>query len=92
MRFLILGPLEAYDGDRRLSLGGTKQRALLGMLLLHANEVASSDRLVDALCGEGGSEDGARALSVGVSRLRKVLEPERSRGEAARLLVTRPPG
>jgi eukaryotic-like serine/threonine-protein kinase len=92
MKFLILGPLEAYDGDRTLSLGGPKQRALLAMLLLHANEVVSSDKLVDVLWGEAGTEDGAKALSVAVSRLRKLLEPERPRGEAARALVTRPPG
>jgi DNA-binding SARP family transcriptional activator len=92
MKFLILGPLEAFDGDRILALGGPKQRALLAMLLLHANEVVSSDRLIDALWGEVGSEDGAKALSVAVSRLRKLLEPERSRGEAARTLLTRPPG
>ena len=92
MRFLILGPLEAYDGERRLSLGGTKQRALLAMLLLHANEVVSSDRLVDALWGEAASDDAAKALSVALSRLRKVLEPERSPGAAGELLVTRPPG
>ena len=92
MRFLILGPLEAYDGERRLSLGGTKQRALLAMLLLHANEVVSSDRLVEALWGESASDDATKALSVALSRLRKVLEPERSPGAAGELLVTRPPG
>ena len=57
MDFRILGPLEAHDGDKRLALGGAKQRALLGLLLLHANETVSSDRLVDELwAGEGLSE------------------------------------
>jgi DNA-binding SARP family transcriptional activator/tetratricopeptide (TPR) repeat protein len=92
MRFLILGPLEAHDGDRRVSLGGAKQRSLLAFLLLHANEVVSSDRLIEALWGEAGSEDAGKALSVAVSRLRRLLEPERSPGEPARLLVTRRPG
>ena len=53
MRFLILGPLEAYDGERRLSLGGARQRSLLAMLLLNAGKVVSSDRLVEALWSEG---------------------------------------
>ena len=43
MDFRILGPLEVSDGDRQVALGGARQRALLGMLLLHANEVVSSD-------------------------------------------------
>ena len=41
--YRILGPLEVVDGDRRLPLGGPKQRALLAVLLLHANEVVSAD-------------------------------------------------
>jgi DNA-binding SARP family transcriptional activator len=90
--FLILGPLEAYDGGRQLSLGGTKQRALLALLLLHANEVVSSDLLIDELWGGASSKDGAKALSVAVARLRKALEPARPPSEEGRLLVTRPPG
>jgi DNA-binding SARP family transcriptional activator len=81
MDFRILGPLEVYDGERRVALGGAKQRALLGLLLLHANEVVSSDRLVDELWGEA---DRSKALQVAVSRLRKAIGPD--------VLVTRPPG
>jgi DNA-binding SARP family transcriptional activator len=47
--FRILGPLEVHDGQRVLSLGGTRQRAVLAVLLLHANQVVSSDRLIDEL-------------------------------------------
>ena len=42
MDFRVLGPLEVWDGDRPLSLGGAKQRALLAMLLLDANRVVST--------------------------------------------------
>jgi len=92
MDFTILGPLEVHDGDRRLTLGGTKQRALLAMLLLHANEVVSSDRLIDELWASEGSEEGSKALQVAISRLRKVLEPGRAAGQAGRVVVTRSPG
>ena len=37
MEFRLLGPLEVVEDDRPLALGGAKQRALLAMLLLHAN-------------------------------------------------------
>ena len=53
------------------------------LLLLHANEVVSSDRLVEDLWG--GSEEASKALQVAVSRLRKALGPGGP-------LVTRPPG
>ena len=92
MDFCILGPLEVHDGDRRLELGGVKQRALLGLLLLHANEVVSADRLVDDLWGEERLRGGAKALQVAVSRLRRTLEEGRRAGEEARVVITRPPG
>jgi len=34
---------------RAVTLGGSKQRALLALLLLHANETLSTDRLIDEL-------------------------------------------
>ncbi len=47
MEYRVLGPLEVRDGDRSLPLAGAKQRALLALLLVHANHVVSRDRLVD---------------------------------------------
>ena len=71
---------------------GVKQRALLGFLLLHANEAVSTDRLVDELWGDEGLGEGSKALQVAVSRLRRVLEPGRAAGGESQVLVTRPPG
>ena len=39
MEFRVLGPLEVVGDEGPISLGGGKQRALLALLLLHANEV-----------------------------------------------------
>ena len=47
--FRILGPLEVFEDGASLDLGAQKHRALLAVLLLHANEVVSTDRLIDAL-------------------------------------------
>src|SRR5436189_213817 len=49
VEFRILGPLEVVEGGETLQLGGPKQRALLAMLLLHAGEAVSTDRLIEAL-------------------------------------------
>jgi DNA-binding SARP family transcriptional activator len=92
MEFLILGPLEVVDGGQKLPLGGIKQRALLALLLLRANEVVPSDRLIDELWGEAGPKEGAKSLSVAVTRLRKALEPNAFAGERKRLIVTQAPG
>jgi DNA-binding SARP family transcriptional activator len=86
MEFRILGPLEVADGDSVTPLAGAKQRALLAVLLLSANEVVSSDRLIDDLWGEQSPESARAALQVRVSQLRKAL------GEAGGAILTRAPG
>ena len=73
MEYRILGPLEAFDRDRQLQLGGPRQRALLAILLLRANEVVSTDRLIDDLWGEHPPETAANTIQVYVSQLRKAL-------------------
>ena len=73
MDYRILGPLEVCDGDRTVGLGGDKQRALLAILLLHAHETISTDRLIDELWGERPPPTALKALRVHVSRLRTVL-------------------
>ena len=92
MDFRILGPIEAIEGDTPRALGGSKQRALLGMLLLQANEVVSSDRLIDELWPGERRQEALKSLQVAVSRLRKALEPDRPAGGDNRLIVTRAPG
>jgi YVTN family beta-propeller protein len=76
MDFRILGSLEVWDGERQLELGGTKRRAVLAFLLLHANEVVAIDRLVDQLWAEKAPRNAAAAIRTHVSRLRKELGPE----------------
>ena len=73
MDFRLLGPLEIREGDHVVPVGGAKQRALLVILLLHANEVVSRDRLIEDLWP--GREPGAADHSLDhlVSRLRKTL-------------------
>ena len=74
MDYRILGPLEVTVGDRALALGGAKQRALLAVLLLHAGEVVSADRLVDELWGERAPPGAPKTLHAHISRLRKALD------------------
>ncbi len=89
LEFKILGALEVRADGRAISIGGRRQRALLAILLLHANAVVSADRLIDELWGERPPETAANTLQVHLSQLRKLLE-EDSRDR--RVLLTRQPG
>lgn len=82
MRFAILGPFEVADDEGcEVVLGGHRQRAVLAILLLHAGEVVSSDRLIDDLWGERAPATAAKTVQVYVSKLRKAL--------GDRVLITR---
>jgi DNA-binding SARP family transcriptional activator/class 3 adenylate cyclase len=72
--FRILGPLELSAGGRVLPLGSPKQRALLALLLLHANETVSRDRLIEELWGDAAPATVASAFHVYLSRLRRLLD------------------
>src|SRR4051812_40366528 len=73
MRYRILGQLELRDGPRAVPLPQGRQRLLLAVLLLHANETVSSDRLIDALWGGTPPPTAGRGLHNLVSALRKTL-------------------
>src|SRR3954454_8810864 len=92
MEFRILGPLEVVDDGRELALGGAKQRALLALLLLHANSVVSRDRLIDELWDADPPETARTALQVHVSQLRKALGRERIVTQAPGYMVRVEPG
>jgi DNA-binding SARP family transcriptional activator len=85
IQFRILGPIEAVDeGGEIVDLGRPQQKAVLAMLLVHANQVVARDRLIETLWQREPPQNALNALQVYVSRLRKALGPE--------AIATRPPG
>jgi WD40 repeat protein/DNA-binding SARP family transcriptional activator/energy-coupling factor transporter ATP-binding protein EcfA2 len=71
-----------------IRLGGERQRALLALLLVHANELITTDRLVEQLFGAELSDGAVGAVRVAVSRLRRLLE----NGGGESVLATAPGG
>jgi YVTN family beta-propeller protein len=84
MDFRILGPLEVLDEGRPVAIRRGKEQALLAYLLLHANEVVPSGRLIDVLWNERPPPTASKILQNAVSHLRKQLGDGR--------LLTRDPG
>ena len=73
MEFRILGPLEVLDEAGPVAVGRLKERLVLAVLLLHANEVVSRERLIDELWGNSPPPTARKAVNVYVSQLRKAL-------------------
>ena len=84
MQVRILGPFQLEDGGQEITIGGARQRAVLADLLLNANEVVPSERLLVDLWSEDSPASAANALQAAISRLRRVLPPGR--------LITAAPG
>jgi DNA-binding SARP family transcriptional activator/class 3 adenylate cyclase len=91
VEFLLLGPLDARYRQRPLRLGSIKHRMILAKLLLHANQVVSTDELIDTVWGEHPPNTVRQSLQNHVAALRKAIEPD-SRGGQGRMLLTRDPG
>jgi len=91
VRFGVLGPLVVSDGEGPLPLGGPKQRVVLAHLVLGANQVVSSDRLIDAVWGEDLPEEPKSTLRVYVSRLRSALGPDADVPHRVHPIVRRAP-
>lgn len=73
LEFRILGPLEALVDGAPAVLGGPRQRAVLAILLAHADEIVPVATLVDGVWGERPPETAANVLQGYVSQLRKAL-------------------
>ncbi len=69
----ILGPLAVARGGSHLRLGGPKQRAVLGILLLREGEVVPTDLLIEMLWGDSPPPTARTSVQVYVSRLRKLF-------------------
>ena len=77
MEFRLLGPVEVLEDGEPLPLGGPKQRALLALLLLHANDPVSRDALIDGLWGSRPPRSAGHMVDDYVSRLRKQVGAQR---------------
>jgi DNA-binding SARP family transcriptional activator len=70
-------------------LGGPRQRAVLALLLLEANRVVLMDRLAEDVWGGHPPDGWVTTLQTYVFHLRRALDPDRARGAAGDILVTR---
>jgi DNA-binding SARP family transcriptional activator len=92
VEFAILGPVEARDGGDELAIGGRRQRAVLAILLLKANQPISRDRLIDGVWGDSPPPSASHTLEDYVSRLRKALGKDRIESRSSGYVIEVEPG
>ena len=73
MYFGVLGPIEASEKRRRLSVGGPKQRTVLALLISRAGTAVSTETLVDGVYGDDPPKGARRSIQTYVSNLRGDL-------------------
>jgi len=70
--FRVLGPLEVVQDGNPVSLGGTKQRTVLALLLASSGRAVSTDRLIDGVYGDVAPGGVRRSIQTFVSNLRSL--------------------
>src|SRR5262245_21627946 len=83
LEFRVLGPLEVRRDGEPVAIPAPRQRALLGFLLVRANEPVSQDELIDQLWGEDAPPNARASLQNQVHALRKLLGYEVLERQAA---------
>jgi DNA-binding SARP family transcriptional activator len=90
LEFGVLGPLEmTIDGTPR-PLGGSKQRAVLAMLVINRNRAVSADALASAAWNDRPPAETRGNIQVLISHLRKLLKAVEI--DAREIIATAPPG
>ncbi len=88
MQFRVLGSLETRRGDDLVDIGSSNERKILAALLVDANAVVSTSRLIEVLWGDDPPASDRNALQTYVARLRRRLRTAATPAP----IVTRPPG
>ena len=83
----LLGTVEALSNGRRLRLGGTRQRGVLAVLLLHQGQTVPKQRLIEYAWPHDPPSTAEDLVVAYLSRLRKILNVD---GERVTLMATRP--
>jgi predicted ATPase/DNA-binding SARP family transcriptional activator len=88
MQFRVLGSLEVRRDDDLVDIGSSNERKILAALLVDANAVVSTSRLIGVLWGDDPPDSDRNALQTYVARLRRRLRTAATPAP----IVTRPPG
>lgn len=90
--FNVLGPLAVIVDGAAVRLGGPRQVAVLGRLVLSPGHVVSMDQLVDSVWDGDAPKRPEVAVRSYVSNLRRSIEPDRDPGDRRSCIENSSPG
>ena len=76
VQFSVLGPVRARRGPAELDLGPGQQRAILSLLLVRANQLVTSDDLIELLWEQDPPGSALNVIHKYVGSIRRLLEPD----------------
>ena len=88
VRISVLGPLAVWQDGTELALGAARQRAVLGLLALHAGAGIHRDAIIDVLWDKRPPSSAVAAVQGCVFRLRRMLGDGPARTGDAQLVTT----
>ncbi|WP_416901376.1 BTAD domain-containing putative transcriptional regulator [Micromonospora echinospora] len=91
VRVGVLGPMAATVDGQPVDLGGTRQRAVLAVLLLARQRLVPVDRIIDLVWADT-KAPALTTLYGYVKQLRRALDPGRTAGPHGELLARQGPG
>lgn len=89
MQFNVLGPLRVVSDGVSLPMGGPKKRAVVGYLLLHANEVVATSQMIKVIWPGGAPSTARKMVQNTVSWIRNLFA-ERNLAPSCALLTHSP--
>ncbi|WP_067182550.1 AfsR/SARP family transcriptional regulator [Microtetraspora niveoalba] len=88
MEFRVLGPLEVTVADGHLNLGGSRQQAVLALMVMEPNRMVTMGRLMEALYGDSPPTTSRSQVQICISSLRRMF----AKSGAPKLITTQPRG
>ncbi|MFE0022504.1 BTAD domain-containing putative transcriptional regulator [Amycolatopsis sp. NPDC059021] len=77
----VLGPLGLWHNGNPVEIGALKQRTLLALLAVQPDRAVGTDEIAEVLWGEDPPKSTPNLLHTYVARLRRILEPDRSKAQ-----------
>lgn len=92
IRFHVLGPFQVLHNNRDCTPSAAKARQVLAMLLLRANQIVSTDSLIEELWGEWAPKSAVNTAQTYIYQLRKTFQRMSAETDDGVAIITSAPG